>query len=132
MVLITARLFKCFIKGIDEKYFECPLCGWRRYEEEYGPFQDDIERHFAEAHGLKRWLDLLATLAELHLKIRIDRSHLAEVASALRVQNRDDIVSNFLAAYLKVVHGVDASDVASSEKGMRLWKRKIYALMSRR
>ena len=123
-------IFDCFVgKNGDMLLFKCPLCGWCCEERFWGWLYADVEEHLKGVHGLRRWLDMFEALAEAYFKVDIDGSHLRSLASALRVPNRYDVVGNFLAAYLKVVHRVKADAIAPSEKGMKNWERKIRAVM---
>mgnify|MGYP001770794283 FL=1 len=55
---------------------------------------------------------------------------IVELATKLKVQKRQDVLRNFLSAYLRVYHNLTAKDVntiASSPKGRRKWEEKIRA-----
>mgnify|MGYP001770705147 CR=1 FL=1 len=51
-----------------------------------------------------------------------------ELAMKLKVSKRQDVLRNFIAAYMRVFYGLtakEADQIASSSKGRREWEEKI-------
>ena len=86
--------------------------------------------------GGNQYVELIRrVLAENSVVLSDDEiERMAKLADKVRVPMREDIMRNFVAAYLRVVLGWSAKNadrVASSSKGRRTWEDKIRTTLSK-
>ena len=77
---------------------------------------------------LKRAIEAVLTEYDIIKLNEQEIGRVAELAARLKVAKRQDVLKNFVAAYLRVFHSLpakDADQIASSSKGRREWEKKI-------